>query len=79
MEYFAIADNGAYWAGADQYGELTTNAFDFCYHEPNICRGACPPNFNYGPVGFGTWQISGTDGNCGFLGLGGFQGTLDFQ
>ena len=76
--YYATADNGAYWAGADYSYDLSTSAFDFCFGDPNTCEGSgCPPHLNYGPVGFRTWDLGGD--NCGLFNLAGTKGTLDFN
>jgi hypothetical protein len=77
IDWFAIADNGAYWAGGLNSTSLSTSAFDFCENDPSNCRGGnCPPHLNFGPVGSRLWDNMN---DCGFLGLGGWGGTIDLN
>lgn len=71
IEFNASAADGAYWAGALDYGKLSYSAFDFCYDTTHCYGGTCPP-FNYGPVGFRRVYL----GNCGLFDWG---GTIDLN
>jgi hypothetical protein len=77
IDFVAIADDGAYWAGSDASWDLTSaSPFDYCANNPTNCTGPnCPPNRNF-VVGARAW---GNLNGCGFLGLGGWGGTMDLN
>jgi hypothetical protein len=75
LHFNATAADGAYWGGDDDWGRLSYSAFDFCYNTTACYDDQCP-SFDYGPVGFLFVHV---DNGCGFLGLEGFEKTIDLN
>jgi hypothetical protein len=80
IDFYAIASDNAYWAGADNMGSLSYNAFDTCAQQNTVCcNPPCPINFNYPSVGFRYVSFGdGTNCNC-FFECTGWQGTINLN